>query len=167
METALGCGYSITDESDTTDFYSPPSSLDQGLFYPEDDEIESTTNYISSLSVEEINEDELRPFSLKLMSIETTPPSTPRIPRTLNNTIMDFQQMKINTNLPEITTTNWSLNSPLYPKTPTNLLTPTSMDRYLLEHRHLSQSGHQGISVQHTEVTNGLYINKIFHINDE
>ncbi len=59
------------------------------------------------------------------MTIETTtPPSTPLISQRLfdpmNNTIMDFQNMNINT--------------------PTNLLTPTSMDRHFIEHRRLSDS---------------------------
>ena len=48
METALGCGYSINDESLLTDFYSPPTSIidEEELFYPEEEEEEeiSSTN---------------------------------------------------------------------------------------------------------------------------
>ena len=96
------------------------------------------------------------------MSIEATPPPTPLVPRrlldSLNTTTTAFQNMTFNTNLPvtpsrntDITTTNWSLSTastnPLFScptdnicKTPTNLLTPTSMDRYLVEHRPVSDS---------------------------
>lgn len=97
-----------------------------------------------------------------------TPPPTPLIPRrlldTLNGTTNDFQKMTINTNLPltppksgDVANTNWSFvsssnevrNNPLFsrgtdttPKTATsaNLLTPTSIDRYLAGHRRLSDS---------------------------
>ncbi|CAF2404231.1 unnamed protein product [Rotaria sp. Silwood2] len=203
METVLGRGYSINEEFGITDFYSPPSSVidqdeeqEDDLFYHQDEnnEVELTNNLIlSSSPVNEIadtnSKDWLKPLPLKLMSIETTPPPTPLMPRRLldpiNNTTTAFQNMTINTNLPitptkftDINTPNWSLNttsiSPLFsctkmntPKTTTNLLTPTNMDRYLIEHRHLSDSiykssktlgtttnTHQSISVQHTEVNN-------------
>jgi hypothetical protein len=104
-----------------------------------------------------------------MMPIEATPPPTPLIPRRLldpiNNVTNDFQKMNINTNLPltpprsaDVTNTNWSLgtssneirnNHSLFsrindttPKTTTsaNLLTPTSIDRYLTGHRRLSDS---------------------------
>jgi hypothetical protein len=110
-----------------------------------------------------IIENGFKPLPLKLMSIEATPPPTPLIPRRLldpiNPTTTAFQNMTFNTNLPitpsrtaDITSTNWSSLStsstnPLfsYPtdnicKTPTHLLTPTSMDRYLIEHRPLPDS---------------------------
>ncbi|CAF1326795.1 unnamed protein product [Adineta steineri] len=226
METVLGRGYSINDETGLTDFYSPPSSIvdedeeqdddeeDDDLFYPEEIEplftaetINNTT--LSSSSIDEINDmnlkNGLKSLPLKLMSIEATPPPTPLIPRRLldpiNTTTTAFQNMTFNTTLPitptrstDITTSNWSLNtsstSSLFPcntdtlsKT-TNLLTPTSMDRYLAEHRPLTDSvykssiskylgfiylfiihllfkalgtttnRHHSISVQHTEVTN-------------
>ena len=55
METALGRGYSINDESGLTDFYSPPSSIvdedeeqDDDLFYPEDAEPVDETMFASS-----------------------------------------------------------------------------------------------------------------------
>lgn len=104
----------------------------------------------------------LKPSPLKLMSIEATPPPTPLIPRRLldpiNNTTTAFQNMIINTNLSitptkstDVAITSWSLTTPsinpLFPVTkmnpskPTaNLLTPTNMDRYLMEHRHSSDS---------------------------
>jgi len=183
METTLGCGYLINDESVITDFYSPPSSIadqNEDLFYSEENGNESKINLKTKKKIFFLFlfiEDEFKSLPLKLMSIETTPPLTPLIPRRLldpiNNTIMDFQNMKINTNLPvtpsNSTDTNWSLNTSLFPSTPTNLLTPTSMDRYLIEHRRLSdsiyksstiQNRHQSVSVQHTEVTNGLYKSK-------
>ena len=98
-----------------------------------------------------------------------TPPPTPLIPRRLldplTSTANDFQKMTINANLPltppksgEMTNTNWSFGTstneirntnPLFtrvtdttPKTATsaNLLTPTSIDRYLTSHRRLSDS---------------------------
>jgi hypothetical protein len=154
METALGCGYSINDESVLTDFYSPPSSIadeEEELFYPEEEEEE---------------EEELKPLPLKLMSIETTtPPTTPHYSRhlldPLNSTIMDFQNMKIISDL--------SSNNSLLPTTPTNLLTPTSMDRYLIEHHRISdsiykssQNVHQSISVQHTEISNGSERSRLY-----
>jgi hypothetical protein len=68
METVLGRGYSVNDESGLTDFYSPPSSIidedDDDLFYPEeedeenDNEIEPNNNNntnLSSSSIDEIN----------------------------------------------------------------------------------------------------------------
>jgi len=85
----------------------------------------------------------------------------------INNATNDFQKMTINTNLPLtpprsadiVTNTNWSLgnsindirnNNSLYPRiidttpktatTTANLLTPTSIDRYLAGHRRLSDS---------------------------
>lgn len=85
----------------------------------------------------------------------------------INNTTNDFQKMTINTNLPltpprsadVVTNTNWSLgnsindirnNNSFYPRitdatpktatTTANLLTPTSIDRYLAGHRRLSDS---------------------------
>lgn len=96
------------------------------------------------------------------MSIETTPPPTPLMQRRLldpiNQTTTAFQSMTMNTNLPltppkttDVSTPTWPLSAPSvnslfpYPKTntpqaKTNLLTPTNMDRYLIEHRHLSDS---------------------------
>ena len=158
METALGCGYSINDESALTDFYSPPSTIadeEEELFYPEEEQDE-----------EEEEEEELKPLPLKLMSIETTtPPTTPHYSRhlldSLNNTIMDFQNMKIVSDL--------SSNNTLAPTTPTNLLTPTSMDRFMIEHHRISdsiykssQNVHQSISVQHTEITNGSERSRLY-----
>ena len=45
METVLGRGYSVNEESGITDFYSPPSSIvdeddDDDIFYPDDDDDE-------------------------------------------------------------------------------------------------------------------------------
>ena len=86
------------------------------------------------------------------MTTETTPPSTPLIPRRLldpiNHTTKAFQTITIDTIQPitDMSTTNWSLSTltnPLInntPKTATSLLTPTSMDRYLIEHCRLSDS---------------------------
>lgn len=152
METTLGCGYLINDESAITDFYSPPSSItdeNEDFVYPEDDddhddEIELIDN--NNLS-KQIEDDEIKPLSIKLMS----PPSTPLIPRRLFDPTIDFQNMKIDTSInnnnnndDHRTPTNWSLNTPLFPpianKPSTNLLTPTSMDRYFLEHHRLSDS---------------------------
>jgi hypothetical protein len=63
METTLGCGYLINDESVITDFYSPPSSIvdeDDDLFYREEDEIELNNNTtFSALSINEINDKDL------------------------------------------------------------------------------------------------------------
>ena len=67
METALGRGYSINEESGLTDFYSPPSSIvddedDDDLFYPEQDEeeeeeIQPIPNItFSCSSIDEIND---------------------------------------------------------------------------------------------------------------
>ncbi len=110
-----------------------------------------------------------KPPPFKIMPVEATPPPTPLIPRRLldpiNNVTNDFQKMTINTNLPltpprsaDMINTNWSLgtstneirnNNSLFtrltdttPKTTTtaNLLTPTSIDRYLTGHRRLSDS---------------------------
>lgn len=162
METTLGCGYLINnDESAITDFYSPPSSFvddNEDLYYPEDDDDdnESLLNDTNDLS-KQIDE------PIKIMS----PPSTPLNPRRLFDPTLDFQNMKIDSTNDLPTPTNWSLNKP---KTSTNFLTPTSMDRYFLEHHRLSdsnkeflsypstiQNGHQSISVQHTET---IQINK-------
>jgi hypothetical protein len=100
------------------------------------------------------------------MSIETTtPPTTPHHPRQLldplNSTIIDFENMKILSDL--------SSTSSLIPTTPTNLLTPTSMDRYLIEHHRISdsiykssQNVHQSISVQHTEISNGSERSRLY-----
>jgi hypothetical protein len=164
METVLGRGYSINDESGLTDFYSPPSSIvdeDDDLFYPEeenDNEIELNNNTnLSSSSIDEINssklnkyfsiqtnfftiEDDFKSLPLKLMSIESTPPPTPLVPRhlfdSINNTTMSFQNMTIKT---PSKPTEWSFN-PSTPKPTTNLLTPTSVDRYLIEQCRLSDS---------------------------
>jgi hypothetical protein len=55
METVLGRGYSINEESGLTDFYSPPSSIvdedDDDLFYPEEEEEEE----VESLPTEPVN----------------------------------------------------------------------------------------------------------------
>jgi len=172
METVLGRGYSVNDESALTDFYSPPSSVvdeDEDIFYPEDEE---EIEQLPTINIEESNlEDDIEPSPVKLMSIETTPPSTPLLQRRLiepiNNPIVDFQNLQINSNLSPM---NWSTN----PKTPTtnNLLTPTSIDRYLLEHHRLSSTSneHQSISVQHTQVTNEAsrlysYMNPVDHLS--
>lgn len=105
METALGCGYSINEESALTDFYSPPTSIideeeEEELFYPEEEEeIPSTFQSISL-------RDQLKPLPLKLMSIgtTTTPPTTPRnCLDPLQSTIMDFQKMKI---LPDLSSSS-------------------------------------------------------------
>ena len=100
---------------------------------------------------------------LKLMSIESTPPPTPLISRHLldpiNNTTMSFQNMTIKT---PSKTTDWLFNSSPCITNYTPKLTPTSIDRYLIEHCRVSDSIYksttaQSISVQHTEVTNGMY----------
>ncbi|UJR21016.1 hypothetical protein I4U23_024116 [Adineta vaga] len=211
METALGRGYSINDESGLTDFYSPPSSIvdedeeqDDDLFYPEEVEPVDELTFSSS-SINETNETNLKSgfnsLPLKLMSVEATPPPTPLVPRRfydpINATTTAFQNLTFNTNVPvtplkssDLMNSNWSMgtlkttSNSLFPcaagagaavdhapktptKTTTSLLTPTSMDRYLLEHRPLADSiyqssitlgttsnRHQTISVQHTEVTN-------------
>lgn len=102
-----------------------------------------------------------------MMSVESTPPPTPLIPRCLldpiNNTTSAFQTLTLNNNLPmtpprtnDINGNNWSSNgsttenrntnslfsrvTDTLPKATTNLLTPTSMDRYLTGHRRLSDS---------------------------
>jgi hypothetical protein len=226
MESILGRGYSINEESDLIDQYSPLSSTidedieqDDDLFYTEEDNVEeeednsstvpTSNGTLSTSSIDEISGMGLgafKPPPFKIMPVEATPPPTPLIPRRLldpiNNVTNDFQKMTINTNLPltptssaYISNTNWSLvsvsndirnNSLLFqrindttPKTATtaNLLTPTSIDRYLTGHRRLSDSAftssttldlplaipslgtttinrHQPVSVQHTEVTN-------------
>lgn len=103
------------------------------------------------------------------MPMVATPPPTPLIPRRLldplNGAANDFQKMTINASLPltppksgDAANTNWSFvtstneirnANPLFsratdttPKTATsaNLLTPTSIDRYLTGHRRLSDS---------------------------
>ena len=66
MDTVLGRGYSINEESGVTDFYSPPSSIvdeDDDFFYDEqEDEVELfstepiSNSTFSSASIEEINE---------------------------------------------------------------------------------------------------------------
>jgi hypothetical protein len=232
MESILGRGYSINEESDLIDQYSPLSSTidddleqDDDLFYPEEDNVDEVEDNSSNVptsngtlltsSIDEISGMGLgafKPPPFKMMPIEATPPPTPLIPRRLldplNNATNDFQKMTINTSLPltpprsaELTNTNWSLGTSsneirnshslfsrmndTTPKTTTsaNLLTPTSIDRYLTGHRRLSDSTftssttldlplampslgttitnrHQPISVQHTEVnneTNHLY----------
>ncbi|CAF1134261.1 unnamed protein product [Rotaria sordida] len=184
--------FGITDfYSPPSSIIDKDEELADDLFYPqeENNHIELTNNLtLSSSSINQINntnsKDWLKPLPLKLMSIETTtPPPTPLMPRRLldpiNNTTTAFQNMTINTNLSitptKITdknTPNWPLNtssiSPLFPCTKTNTpKTTTNMDRYLIEHRHLSDSiykssttlgattnTHQSISVQHTEVNN-------------
>ncbi|CAF0841394.1 unnamed protein product [Adineta ricciae] len=208
METALGRGYSINDESGLTDFYSPPSSIvdedeeqDDDLFYPEDVEPVDETIFASSSANEATDTNSKSGFNslpLKLMSIEATPPPTPLVPRRffdpINATTTAFQNLSFNTNVSiapskntDLTNSNWSLTASssssstkttnsLFPyaadqtpKTPTkttSLLTPTSMDRYLLEHRPHTDSiyqstmigttanRHHPLSAQHTEVKN-------------
>ena len=160
MESVLGRGYSINDESGLTDFYSPPSSIidedeDDDLFYPEEDEEENeneneiepnndTNNPILSCSSNVLNkEDDYKPLPLKLMSIESTPPPTPLISRQLIDTTMSFQNMTLKT---PSKSADWTYTSH------TSKLTPTSIDRYLIEH-----SMYKSTTIQHTEVTNGLY----------
>jgi hypothetical protein len=190
MESILGRGYSINEESDLIDQYSPLSSTidedleqDDDLFYPEEDNVGEEENTSSNIptnngtlptsSIDEISGMGLgafKPPAFKMMPTEATPPPTPLIPRRLldplNSTTNDFQKMTINTNLPltpprsaDLTNTNWSLgtssneirsthslfsrmNDTATPKTTTsaNLLTPTSIDRYLAGHRRLSDS---------------------------
>lgn len=133
MDTALGRGYSINDESVLTDFYSPPSSIvddDEEIFYPEeeddDDDEDEEEEEDEEIQEENLNAEqstEVKPA--KLMSIETTtPPTTPlpqrRLFEPLNTTIIDFQNLQINSNWSKAPTTN-------------NLLTPTSIDRFLVE----------------------------------
>jgi hypothetical protein len=76
METSLGRGYSLHEESGLTDFYSPPSSIideDEEFSYPEDEEVEeeedlsivSTNNItLSSSSVNEIKSMNLRKLKI-------------------------------------------------------------------------------------------------------
>ena len=90
MDTVLGRGYSINDESVLTDFYSPPSSIvddDEEIFYPDDEEEEEAEVEVDEIE-QEIIEENLQSIPeieqstemkhTKLMSIETTtPPTTP------------------------------------------------------------------------------------------
>jgi hypothetical protein len=67
MESILGCGYSINEESDLIDQYSPLSSTieedieqDDDLFYPEEEEDSSSTvptshATLSTSSIDEIS----------------------------------------------------------------------------------------------------------------
>lgn len=113
METALGCGYSINEESALTDFYSPPTSIideeeEEDLFYPEEEDIPSTFEPISQTDLR----DQLQSLPLKLMSIGTaaTPPTTPQnCLDPLQSTIMDFQKMKI---LPDLSSDRHCLFEP-------------------------------------------------------
>ena len=112
-----------------------------------------------------------------MMSVESTPPPTPLIPRRLldpmSATANTFQSMTINNNLPltpprsaDGNGTNWPLSNgtmdnrnlnSLFSRAPdslaktntavtptttaaNNLLTPTSMDRFITSHRRLSDS---------------------------
>ena len=111
METALGCGYSINEESALTDFYSPPTSIideEEDLFYPEEEDIPSTFEPISQIDLR----DQLKPLPLQLMSIGSvaTPPTTPQnCLDPLQSTIMDFQKMKI---LPDLSSDRHPLFEP-------------------------------------------------------
>ncbi|CAF3548709.1 unnamed protein product [Rotaria sordida] len=225
MESILGRGYSINEESDLINQYSPLSSTidedigqDDDLFYTEEDNVEeeednsstvpTSNGTLSSSSIDEISGMGLsvfKPPPFKMMPMEATPPPTPLIPRRLfdsiNSTTNAFQTMTISPNLPltpprsaDVNNTNWPLvtstneirnTNLLFPRindttpktmTTTNLLTPTSIDRYLSGHRRLSDSTftssttldlplnisslntttnrHQPILVQHTDVTN-------------
>ncbi|CAF3904798.1 unnamed protein product [Adineta steineri] len=124
MESILGRGYSINEESDLIDQYSPLSSTidedieqDDDLFYPEENNVEQEENSsstvptsnatLSSSSIDEISGMGLgafKPPPFKMASVEGTPPPTPLIPRRLldpiNSTTNAFQIMTINTNLP-------------------------------------------------------------------
>ncbi|CAF5151312.1 unnamed protein product, partial [Rotaria magnacalcarata] len=123
MEPILGRGYSINEESDLIDQYSPLSSTidedleqDDDLFYTEEDIVEeedssstarTSNGTLSTSSIDEISGMGLGVFKLppfKMMPVEATPPPTPLIPRRLldsiNNTTNAFQNMTINTNLP-------------------------------------------------------------------
>jgi len=178
METVLGRGYSINDESGLTDFYSPPSSIvdedeehDDDLFYPEE-EVELVDNPTlptsSIIETSETNsENGFSSLSLKLLPAEPTPPPTPLVPRRsfdpVQNAAAAFQKMALNVNPPmtpsrstDPSAVNWSFGAATsnsmfpvatehVPKTPTgtHLLTPTSMDRYLLEHRPHADSMYQ------------------------
>lgn len=109
-----------------------------------------------------------KPTVLKMMSVESTPPPTPLVPRCLldpiSNATSAFQTMTLNNStLPltpprsaDVNGNNWSLTNSTtdnrntnslfsrvtdtLPKTTTSLLTPTSMDRYLTGNRRLSDS---------------------------
>jgi hypothetical protein len=114
------------------------------------------------------------------MPMEPTPPPTPLIPRRLLDPIIStttaFQDMTINASLPltpprsaDVTVTNWSLgtsttefrnNNGLFPRfndntpktaTTSNLLTPTSIDRYLTGHRRLSDSAFTSSTSRHLQ----------------
>jgi len=55
METTLGCGYLINDESVVTDFYSPPSSIadhNEDLFYSEENENEINDTNLSQINLQ-------------------------------------------------------------------------------------------------------------------
>ena len=108
-----------------------------------------------------------KPPAFKMMSVESTPPPTPLIPRCLldpmSTTTSAFQNMTLNNTLPmtpprsaDVNGSNWPLTNSttdhrnthsLFPRTTdtlskptTSLLTPPSMDRYLTGHRRLSDS---------------------------
>ncbi|CAF2583751.1 unnamed protein product [Rotaria sp. Silwood2] len=124
MESILGRGYSINEESDLINQYSPLSSTidedleqDDDLFYTEGDNVEeeednsstvlTSNGTLSSSSIDEISGMGLgvfKPPPFKMMPIEATPPPTPLIPRRLLDSISSttnaFQTMTINTNLP-------------------------------------------------------------------
>jgi hypothetical protein len=54
METTLGCGYLINDESVVTDFYSPPSSItdqNEDLFYSEENGNEINDTNLSKINL--------------------------------------------------------------------------------------------------------------------
>ncbi|UJR28501.1 hypothetical protein I4U23_009739 [Adineta vaga] len=120
MESILGRGYSLNDESDLVDQYSPLSSTidedveqDDDLFYREEDNVEDdedssstapTSNAtLSSSSIDEISGMGLgafKPPPMKMMSVEATPPPTPLIPRRLLDSLSGatsaFQTMTLN-----------------------------------------------------------------------
>ncbi|CAF1040607.1 unnamed protein product [Rotaria sp. Silwood1] len=124
MESILGRGYSINEESDLVDQYSPLSSTidedieqDDDLFYTEEDNVEedednssivpTSNGTLSSSSIDEISGMGLgvfKPPPFKMMPLEATPPPTPLIPRRLldsiNSATNAFQTMTINSNLP-------------------------------------------------------------------
>jgi protein nanos 1 len=124
MDSILGRGYSINEESDLIDQYSPLSSTidedieqDDDLFYPEGDNVEEeednssaipTSNAtLSSSSIDEISGMGLgafKPPPFKTMPAEATPPPTPLIQRRLHDSINSattaFQYLAVNTNLP-------------------------------------------------------------------
>lgn len=112
MESILGRGYSINEETDLIEQYSPLSSTidedleqDDDLFYTEgehvqvrnedeeqeeDDDNSSTVpnsnGTLSTTSIDELsgmNLSAFKPPALKLMPVEATPPPTPLVPRRL------------------------------------------------------------------------------------